>query len=436
LADDRTEIMTINAADHATPSLSEATRIWWRIGVLSFGGPAAQIALMHKEIVEDRSWLSEQQFLNALSFCMLLPGPEAMQLATYAGWRLHGTIGGLIAGFLFVLPGAAVIMALAILYSSYGNVPLVEALFYGIKAAVLVIVVEALLRVGKKALSARLHWIIAAAAFVGIFFLSFPYPLIVLAAGLFGWLFSTNAQDIPQASSTPATKPKTIKTIAIWTVIWLLPLAVLAVIGAPDLIIDLGQFFSTLAVVTFGGAYAVLAYMAQDVVVQFGWLTAGEMVDALGLAETTPGPLILVTQFVGFIAGFNQGGLLLGLFAALVTLWVTFVPCFLWIFTGAPYIDWLSAQPRLNSALKAITAAVVGVILNLSIWFALHVIFANVTREQRGIFTLWRPELASIEWLAVGLFCVGCFLSFKLHWGIIKVLAAASLLGAALRLAL
>ena len=428
--------MTINAADHATPSLSEATRIWWRIGVLSFGGPAAQIALMHKEIVEDRSWLSEQQFLNALSFCMLLPGPEAMQLATYAGWRLHGTIGGLIAGFLFVLPGAAVIMALAILYSSYGNVPLVEALFYGIKAAVLVIVVEALLRVGKKALSARLHWIIAAAAFVGIFFLSFPYPLIVLAAGLFGWLFSTNAQDIPQASSTPATKPKTIKTIAIWTVIWLLPLAVLAVIGAPDLIIDLGQFFSTLAVVTFGGAYAVLAYMAQDVVVQFGWLTAGEMVDALGLAETTPGPLILVTQFVGFIAGFNQGGLLLGLFAALVTLWVTFVPCFLWIFTGAPYIDWLSAQPRLNSALKAITAAVVGVILNLSIWFALHVIFANVTREQRGIFTLWRPELASIEWLAVGLFCVGCFLSFKLHWGIIKVLAAASLLGAALRLAL
>jgi chromate transporter len=428
--------MTINAADHATPSLSEATRIWWRIGVLSFGGPAAQIALMHKEIVEDRSWLSEQQFLNALSFCMLLPGPEAMQLATYAGWRLHGTIGGLIAGFLFVLPGAAVIMALAILYSSYGNVPLVEALFYGIKAAVLVIVVEALLRVGKKALSARLHWIIAAAAFVGIFFLSFPYPLIVLAAGLFGWLFSTNAQDIPQASSTPATKPKTIKTIAIWTVIWLLPLAGLAVIGAPDLIIDLGQFFSTLAVVTFGGAYAVLAYMAQDVVVQFGWLTAGEMVDALGLAETTPGPLILVTQFVGFIAGFNQGGLLLGLFAALVTLWVTFVPCFLWIFTGAPYIDWLSAQPRLNSALKAITAAVVGVILNLSIWFALHVIFANVTREQRGIFTLWRPELASIEWLAVGLFCVGCFLSFKLHWGIIKVLAAASLLGAALRLAL
>lgn len=428
--------MTIRTADHATPSLSEATRIWWRIGVLSFGGPAAQIALMHKEIVEDRSWLSEQQFLNALSFCMLLPGPEAMQLATYAGWRLHGTIGGLIAGFLFVLPGAAVIMALAILYSSYGNVPLVEALFYGIKAAVLVIVVEALLRVGKKALSARLHWIIAAAAFVGIFFLSFPYPLIVLAAGLFGWLFSTNAQDIPQASSTPATKPKTIKTIAIWTVIWLLPLAVLAVIGAPDLIIDLGQFFSTLAVVTFGGAYAVLAYMAQDVVVQFGWLTAGEMVDALGLAETTPGPLILVTQFVGFIAGFNQGGLLLGLFAALVTLWVTFVPCFLWIFTGAPYIDWLSAQPRLNSALKAITAAVVGVILNLSIWFALHVIFANVTREQRGIFTLWRPELASIEWLAVGLFCVGCFLSFKLHWGIIKVLAAASLLGAALRLAL
>lgn len=418
------------------PSLSEATRVWWKIGILSFGGPAAQIALMHKEIVEKRSWLSEQQYLNALSFCMLLPGPEAMQLATFAGWRLHGTIGGLIAGLLFVLPGAAIIMALATIYSLFGNVPLVELLFYGIKTAVLVIVVEALLRVARKALTKRHHWAIAGLAFTGIFFFSLPYPLIVLAAGLIGWLISTQSNEQQTVDMAHISASRTFVTCLIWLSIWLIPLVALAALGAPDLLVEVGTFFSTLAVVTFGGAYAVLAYMAQDVVVQFGWLTAGEMVDALGLAETTPGPLILVTQFVGFLAGFNQGGLLLGLAAALVCLWVTFTPCFLWIFAGAPYIEWISNQPRLKGALQAITAAVVGVILNLSIWFALHVLFSKVSLEKQGVLTLWTPELASIEWIALALFIFCSFLAFRMHWGIIRILLVASLTSAALRFVL
>lgn len=418
------------------PSLAEATRVWWKIGILSFGGPAAQIALMHKEVVESRQWLSEQQFLNALSFCMLLPGPEAMQLATYAGWRLHGVLGGLIAGLLFIVPGAVVIMALAAIYSLFGNVPLVEALFYGIKAAVLVIVVEALMRVAKKALSQTVHWFIAAFAFIGIFFLSLPYPLIVLIAGVFGLLFGVSEKEHQGLDTVRVSTVKTFRTIGVWLAIWLLPLLALATVGAPEILIEVGKFFSTLAIVTFGGAYAVLAYMAQDVVVQFGWVSAAEMVDALGLAETTPGPLILVTQFVGFISGFKEGGLLLGFAAALVALWVTFAPCFLWIFAGAPYIEWISNQPRLKSALQAITAAVVGVILNLSIWFALHVLFAQVERQQVGIITLWNPTLSSIEWLAVGLFILSLFLAFRLHWGIIKVLLVASILGAGLRLVL
>jgi len=418
------------------PSIADATRVWWKIGILSFGGPAAQIALMHKEVVDDRKWLSEQQFLNALSFCMLLPGPEAMQLATYAGWRLHGTIGGLIAGLLFVIPGAAVIMTLAAIYSIFGNVPLVDALFYGIKAAVLVIVVEALLRVSKKALKQGQHWVIAGAAFVGIFFLTIPYPLIVLMAGLYGLITAPTRVAQDTVDMAHVSVRKTAGTIILWLAIWLLPLLALTWLGAPDLLVQVGRFFSTLAIVTFGGAYAVLAYMAQDVVVQFGWLSAGEMIDALGLAESTPGPLILVTQFVGFLAGFQDGGLGLGVIAAIVALWVTFAPCFLWIFAGAPYIEWISNQPRLQGALKAITAAVVGVILNLSVWFTLHVLFATVTREQRGPFTLWLPELATIEWLALLLFGLSCLLAFRLHWGIIRILLVASVLGAALRLLL
>ncbi|OAN79514.1 chromate transporter [Jannaschia sp. EhC01] len=418
------------------PSLADATRVWARIGLLSFGGPAAQIALMHKEVVEARGWLSERQFLNALSFCMLLPGPEAMQLATYAGWRLHGTLGGLIAGLLFVLPGAVVIMALAAIYALFGDVPLVAALFYGVKAAVLVIVVEALLRVGRKALSRRAHWVIAALAFIGIFFFSVPYPVIVLLAALVGAAIGAPPEAPQITDMAHVSARKTLATIALWLAIWVLPLAALMALGAPQLLVEVGQFFSTLAVVTFGGAYAVLAYMAQDVVVQFGWLSAGEMVDALGLAETTPGPLILVTQFVGFLAGFKEGGLVLGFSAAVIALWVTFAPCFLWIFAGAPYIEWISNQPRLKGALDAITAAVVGVILNLSIWFALHVLFAEVQPIRVGPLILWQPILATIEWLALGLFALSGVLAFRLRWGILRILLVASVLGAALRLLL
>lgn len=419
-----------NDIEVTSPSLSEATRVWWILGVLSFGGPAAQIALMHQKVVEENKWLSEKQFLNALSFCMLLPGPEAMQLATYAGWRLHGVIGGLIAGLLFVLPGAAIIMVLAWIYSLYGDVPFVSALFYGIKAAVLVIVVQALLRVAKKALTEKIHWIIALLAFFGIFFLTIPYPFIVLASGLFGWFLASN--DAPDLSQTVEriSFTNTLATIVIWLVVWLLPFAILLAANGPDLLIDIGRFFSTLAVVTFGGAYAVLAYMAQDVVVQFGWLTAGEMIDALGLAETTPGPLILVTQFVGFLAGYKEAGLMMALAAATLTLWVTFVPCFLWIFTGAPYIEWISEQPRLRGALQAITAAVVGVILNLSIWFALHVLFSNVSKQTFGLLTLWMPDLASVEWLAVALFLMSCYFAFRLRLDMFKVMAGTAIIGA------
>ena len=419
-----------------SPSLKQATNIWFRIGILSFGGPAAQISLMHREVVDKNKWLSEEQFLNALSFCMLLPGPEAMQLATYAGWRLHGIIGGLIAGLLFVLPGAAIIMLLAGIYASYGDVPLVTALFYGVKAAVLVIVLEALIKVSKKALGEKSHWIIAAMAFIGLFFLSVPYPLIILSAGLYGFFTVQKVTGTQEIETGKVSLKSSLGTVVTWLGIWLLPLVLLSILGAPQILVDIGQFFSTLAVVTFGGAYAVLAYMAQDVVTQFGWLTAEEMIDALGLAETTPGPLILVTQFVGFLAAFKQGGLALAIMGAITALWMTFAPCFLWIFTGAPYIEWISNQPRLKGALTAITAAVVGVILNLSIWFALHVLFADIQRLDFGFTHLWWPAFETIEWLALALFALSAFLVFKLHWNILKVLLSVSILGAILRYAI
>jgi len=422
------------ALQPSRPTLAHATRVWFKIGVLSFGGPAAQISLMHREVVEREGWLSEQQYLNALSFCMLLPGPEAMQLATYAGWRLHGTLGGLIAGLLFVLPGAMVIFALASIYGFYGQVPLVAALFLGIKAAVLVIVLQALLKIARRALKNWQHWLIAGLAFVGIFFFSIPFPLIVLAAAIYGFWRLQQHQQTPDEPLQIINSGKTFKTIALWLGIWLLPLVALTFIGAPVILTDLARFFSTLAIVSFGGAYAALAYMAQDVVVGFGWLDATQMIDALGLAETTPGPLILVTQFVGYLAAFNQGGLWLGLAGGLVALWATFAPCFLWIFAGAPYIEWLSSLPRLKGALNAITAAVVGVMLNLSLWFSLHVLFANVTRQQFGALNLWTPQLSSIEWAALALFALSAVLSFRFKLGILWILLISSLAGATMKL--
>lgn len=411
-------------------TLAEATRIWAKIGLLSYGGPAAQIALMHRTVVDERGWMSESQFLSALSFCMLLPGPEAMQLATYSGWRLHGVRGGLIAGLLFILPGALIMLFLGIIYAYFGNVPMISALFLGVKAAVLVIVVEALLRVSNKALQRPQHWLIAGLAFIGIFFLALPFPLLVLIAGLYGFFIgaepSDDAQSVPPARVTWLT---TLVTVLRWLAIWWVPLALIALLSDAPILAQLGWFFSKLAVVTFGGAYAVLAYMAQDVVNLHGWLTAGTMMDGLGLAETTPGPLILVTQFVGFLSAFGQGGLALGITGAIVTLWATFAPCFLWIFAGAPYIEWIGAQPRLRGALTAITAAVVGVILNLSVWFALHVFFADVSLLRLGPVTLWQPTVSSLDWRVVAMALVSAGLLFGLHWGMIRVLAIAAAMG-------
>jgi chromate transporter len=374
------------------PTLGDMFRSFGRIGILSFGGPAAQIALMHKVLVEEKGWLDERTFLNALSFTMLLPGPEAMQLATFAGWKLRGTSGGLLAGLLFVLPGAAVIALLATIYALFGDVPLVATLFIGIKAVIVVIVLEALIRVARKALSSPFYWAIAGLSFAAIFALHLPFPLIIAAAAALGYLAARSGPPAPPAPRVEGT----LRTIAIWLSLWIAPILALWASGAAFLT-DLALFFSRLAVVTFGGAYAVLAYMTQEVVMTKNWLTTAQMIDGLGLAETTPGPLILVTEFVGFIAGYAAGGMALAFAAALVTLWVTFVPCFLWIFAGAPYIERLTHMPRLSAALKAITAAVVGVILNLSLWFSAHVFFGNLGEFRMGPVQLIAPELSSLQ---------------------------------------
>lgn len=428
------DVTAVNAeqAIAVAPSLNEAVRTWAKIGFLSFGGPTAQIALMHRIIVDEKRWLSEQQYLGALSFCMLLPGPEAMQLATYAGWRLHGVVGGLAAGLLFVLPGALFILALAWSYAVFGEAPVVEAMFLGVKAAVLVIVVEALLRISRRALKGWEHWFIAAFSFVAIFVFALPFPLIIAMSATIGFFRASSSTEETITAPLKVTPLQTLRTIAIWLSIWIVPLAAIALwFGGDHVLSQLGLFFSKLAVVTFGGAYAVLAYMAQTVVVTYGWLDAGQMLDGLGLAETTPGPLILVTEFVGFLAAFIHGGdypLTIGFLGAFVALWATFVPCFLWIFAGAPYIEWITAQPRLKGALSAITAAVVGVILNLTVWFALHVVFGTVNHLQVGVLNLWMPEISTLDWRVVILATVSGILLLWRRWSIPAALGAAALL--------
>jgi chromate transporter len=414
-------------------TFADACRVWLRLGCLSFGGPAGQIALMHREIVEERRWLSERQFLAALNFCMLLPGPEAMQLATYVGWRLHGVKGGLAAGLLFFLPGAMVILALSQIYVSFGNVPWIAGVFFGIKAAVLAIVLEALLRVARRALKSQIDWLIAAAAFVALYGFNFPFPVVIAAAAACG--FWRASDESPIKAAQPRALDGTLKTVAVWLAVWLGPLGLLAAtLGPSHILTELGMFFSKLAVVTFGGAYAVLAYMAQAAVEQKHWLTIPEMVDGLGLAETTPGPLILVTQFVGFLAASRaMGSLWGGLAGAVVTLWMTFAPCFLWIFAGAPYIERASEMPRLQGALSAITAAVVGVILNLSLWFGLHVLFTDVRRVE-GIFQPWVPDARTIDPAALAISALAALVLLRLHWGIPKTLGLAGALGLIYRL--
>jgi chromate transporter len=418
-----------------TISTGDIWRAFTRIGLLSFGGPTAQIAVMHKILVEEKKWIDDHLFAHALSFCMLLPGPEAMQLATYAGWRLLGVRGGLIAGLLFVLPGALVMLLLSIIYALFGQIAFVDALFFGIKAAVLVIVVEALLRVSKRALHAGWHWWMAAFSFMGIFVFDLPFPLIILVAAVAGFLSDHNpVQDKQKPTIRVVSSKQTLMSAALWGCVWIGPLLLLFwVLGRDHILVKLGFFFMKLALVTFGGAYAVLAYMAQDVVGLHGWLEAGQMMTGLGLAETTPGPLILVTEFVGFLSAFRQGGLAAGVMGAFVALWMTFAPCFLWIFAGGPYLEWIIARPRLKAALAAITAAVVGVIFNLTIWFALHVFFYRIETIEVYGARLLIPDVLSIDWGVMVIATLSAYLLLLRHWPMGWVLVAASLLGLTLR---
>jgi chromate transporter len=443
----------------AAPTFAEATRVWARIGLLSFGGPAGQIALMHKELVEERRWIGEQRFLHALNYCMLLPGPEAQQLATYIGWLMHRTVGGLVAGILFVLPGAFVMLGLSILYVLYREVPLIDAVFFGVKAAVLAVVVEAVLRIGRRALKNSVMIAIAVAAFIGIYVFRIPFPLIILIAGLVGWIGSRQAPQLFAAGghgskgAVPEFKGvvdlmfergelthaepswgRAFRVIAVWLPIWLGPVLLLWLLtGTSSVWTQLGAFFSSMAVVTFGGAYAVLAYVAQAAVDTFGWLAPGEMVDGLGLAETTPGPLIMVLQFVGFLAAYRTPGvldpLLAGCLGALLTTWVTFAPCFFWIFLGAPYIEALRGNKAISSALSAITAAVVGVVMNLALWFALHVVFREVrTFEILGVGPDL-PVLTSVDWRAAVLAVAAMIAMLRFKVGMIPTLGLCAVAG-------
>jgi chromate transporter len=418
----------------------EALGFWLKLGFISFGGPAGQIAIMHRVLVDEKRWIEESRFLHALNFCVLLPGPEAQKLATYAGWLLHGTRGGLAAGILFVVPGALVMLALSILYALGRGIPAVEGALYGIKAAVLVIVVEALIRIGGRALKTRFLVGVAAAAFVGIFFLAVPFPLIVLAAAVAGY-FTAARSDPVAAPPAPGRWRHAALAAASGLVLWWLPvLAAVLVLGTSHVLVDIGLFFSKLAVVSFGGAYALLAYMAQQAVETYHWMSAPEMVDGLGLAETTPGPLILVTQFVGFLAAYRDAApfapLAAGVLGAAMTTWVTFVPPMTLIFALAPFVEQLRANQRLSGALAAITAAVVGVILNLTVWFALHVLFGQVTEARAGPLRWYAVDPLALDLKVAALAALAAFLAFALHRGLVELVLVMAALGMALRLLL
>jgi chromate transporter len=426
----------------ATPTFGEAFRVWLKIGCLSFGGPAGQIALMHRVLVDEKKWIDEPRFLHALNFCMLLPGPEAQQLATYVGWLLHGVRGGLAAGLLFILPGALVMLGLSFLYALARGIPVVDGALFGIKAAVLVIVVEAVIRIGRRSLKTSLLIGLAAAAFVGIFVLALPFPAIVIGAGLIGYVVAHAAPKLlrleqgtaEHSEPRPGRWTEAAVAAVLGLLFWWAPVAVAALaLGANHVLVAIGVFFSKLAVVSFGGAYALLAYMAQEVVDARGWLRLSEMVDGLGLAETTPGPLILVTQFVGFLAGYRTAapfeplvGAVLG--AAMAT-WTVFAPSFLWIFAGAPFVEDLRRNRRLAGALAAITAAVVGVILNLAVWFALHVLFHRIDERSLGPLHWFAVDVTSLDIAAAVLTALAATLVFGLHRGLIQTVAIMAALG-------
>ena len=454
---------TVHAAAQHGVSWREALRVWTRVALLSFGGPAGQIAVMHRILVEEKRWISEERFLHALNYCMLLPGPEAQQLATYIGWLMHRTVGGLLAGLLFIAPGIVAIMALSVIYVAFGNIGAVAALFFGLKAAVLAIVIEAVFRIGKRSLKNHAMVALAAAAFVGIFFFDLPFPLLIAAAALIGFL--GNMADLaafnlgpahngaktegPPAETllgeyTPAhARPdlgRTLRVAAIWLAIWLIPVAaVLALAGPNSVFVTIAVFFSKMATVTFGGAYAVLAYVAQEAVQRYGWLKPGEMLDGLGMAETTPGPLIMVLQFVGFMAAYRDPGALPPMLAAvlggLLATFVTFAPCFLWIFVGAPFIEKLRGNRPLSAALSAITAAVVGVVLNLGVWFAIHTLFKATTPVRGYGLTFDAPVLASVDPWALLLAAAAALLIFRFKMGMLPTLALCAGAGVVLHLA-
>jgi chromate transporter len=446
--------MTDTTPPASLPSFAEALRLWTRVGLLSFGGPAGQIALLHREVVDERHWIGERRFLQALNFCTLLPGPEAQQLATYLGWIMHGVRGGVAAGLLFVLPGAVVMLALTLIYALLGELPLVAALFFGLKCAVLVLVVEALLRIGRRALKGKPAWALACLAFVALFFLNLPFPLVVIAAGVVGSL-APGAFALGGHGSAKHDGPALIDAVfaadpgrtarlaagarragLIALGLWLVPVAVLwAFVGGTYA--DVALFFSKMAVVTVGGAYAVLAYVAQDAVQAYGWLSAEEMLAGLGLAETTPGPLILVLQFVGFLAGFRApealSGVMGGIIASVLTLWVTFAPCFFFVFLGAPLIERLQGNRALAGALAAITAAVVGVVANLAVWFSLQVLFREHQRVAAGPISVELPLPASMDLAAVALALLAAIAIFRFRLGILPTLAITAAAGLLLR---
>lgn len=439
-------------------SFREALGVWTRIALLSFGGPAGQISVMHRILVDEKRWLGEQRFLHALNYCMLLPGPEAQQLAVYIGWLMHGVRGGLIAGGLFVLPGLVAIMGLSLVYALFGQVSAVEAVFFGLKAAVLVIVLQALHRLAGRALTSRSLRLIAVCAFIGIFFLKLPFPLIIGAAALAGLLLSRRdrtrtggivgeaelaAQDagtvLGERRARDAASPgAALRAGLILGGAWLLTVAALGVfLGWDNVFARIGVFFSKMAMVTFGGAYAVLAYVAQEAVSTYGWLRPGEMLDGLAMAETTPGPLIMVTQFVGFMGALRDPGglhpLLAGVLGGLLTTWVTFAPCFVWIFLGAPYVERLRSARALSAALAAITAAVVGVILNLALWLGLHTLFARLTPTMLGPLRLDVPDPASFSLPTAILMGICALAAFGLRVGMGWLLAGSALAGLAWR---
>ena len=448
-----------------TVSLSEAFRVWLRVALLSFGGPAGQIAVMHRILVEEKRWISERRFLHALNYCMLLPGPEAQQLATYVGWLMHRTLGGIIAGGLFVVPGIISIMALSYVYAAFGKVPIIVALFFGLKAAVLAIVLEAVFRIGRSSLKNRVMVTLAAVAFVGIFFFNVPFPIIVFGAAFVGFIGglkgirafqnvhehtaghgkgdkavvdSLLGNELPEHARP--TVARALRVSAVWLALWLIPVvAILATFGIENVFSQIAIFFSEMAMVTFGGAYAVLAYVAQQAVQYYGWLKPGEMLDGLGMAETTPGPLIMVLQFVGFMAAFRDPGtlspMMAGTLGGLLATWVTFIPCFLWIFLGAPFIEVLRDNKKLNAALSAITASVVGVVLNLAIWFAIHTIFREITPVRFFPFSFDAPLPTSVDAWALALSVAAAIAIFKFKVGMIPTLAGCCIAGVILYLA-